>query len=727
MNNWVTRKFQFGAGFGEIINEELAIQQMRARNFLRNELVSLDHATREKYLAVINSDNPAQDRIIAINAEIATLNQAIKMLRVPKNGNQPGKGRVKVGDCPEKEQIAALKKERKDLAPIARATRLENKGKSGEVLAQLNDERQKAGNALRARALVGYTHTHTTGDGVMVQVEVPALYTLNADELITQHETERGRAMKDNTELRFHSFIGEGRSSVRVHSHRDLSDGKKELFETLQNSINALAKQRRETKSKEVKQSLSKQIEAAEAERDGKVPNYIGQSEEETFAGDSTLFRINPVNLQRDAQNPTVWSKTQRQPSGLDSQSTIPLSRLSRADARRHMRTVAHIRINSTEKGKPIFVSVPIVMHRPFPIAAKILSAAVNRQKIGMRFRWNVEFTVRYEEINRTSGDTMNPETSVLSDSRCDAGTVSIDLGWAKDSLPDADGRIRVAGVRERAKDRTETFTEFCLPASFTEYAMKLNDIQSIRDDKTNEAFTKIAAFREANEIADLTLRTLLDKAKASLTARKGKTPPVHHLRSAVWMLRSRTAEAQTELKDILEAWYERWIHLNEWLSNGRDNQLAAKKDYYRRFAYALAQRNNTLLLDADNFAKMAKEKPAEHDEKPAKNDLRFLAAPAMLRSALEACFTAEKGKRILWTSMASSKTCSKCWSANEASPRRTFTCTNCGHTDDRESNATANIMGEFMRKPGMFSADKKVAERLSAKKAEEQAQAVVA
>lgn len=162
MNDWVTKKFQFGAGFGEIINEELVIQQMRARNFLRNELVSLDHATRERYLAVINADNPAQDRIVAINSAIATLRQAIKMLRVPKISDKPKKGRVKVGACPEKEQIAALKKERKDLTPIAKATRLENKGKSGEALAKLNSERKNSVNALRTRALAGYTHTRTT-------------------------------------------------------------------------------------------------------------------------------------------------------------------------------------------------------------------------------------------------------------------------------------------------------------------------------------------------------------------------------------------------------------------------------------------------------------------------------------------------------------------------------------------------------------------------------------
>jgi len=47
MTNTVTKKYQFGGGFGEIINEESAVQQMRSRNFLRNELVALDRATRE--------------------------------------------------------------------------------------------------------------------------------------------------------------------------------------------------------------------------------------------------------------------------------------------------------------------------------------------------------------------------------------------------------------------------------------------------------------------------------------------------------------------------------------------------------------------------------------------------------------------------------------------------------------------------------------------------------
>jgi len=74
-------------------------------------------------------------------------------------------------------------------------------------------------------------------------------------------------------------------------------------------------------------------------------------------------------------------------------------------------------------------------------------------------------------------------------------------------------------------KRRSVVFTRFDLPLDvgpFTRTDVG-SGIHSIRDKHTNEAFEKIAAFRAMYEIKDETLRNLLDKAKASLTARKGK------------------------------------------------------------------------------------------------------------------------------------------------------------------------------------------------------------
>jgi len=697
MTNTVTKKFQFGAGFGEILNEAIAIQQMRSRNYLRNELVALDRATREQYYSIVNADNPSQVRISRIGTEIQTLQAAIKMLRVRRK--QSESSRLVTRNCAEKDRIEALKKERRDLSPLAKAAREATKAVSGEALATLRVQRKSKVNALRTRAVAGYTHCFTAKSGEQVQIEVSALYNLNADEIIAQHDTERSRAMKDKTELRWYKFAGEGRSSVRVH----LPPCTEPEFVAGQEAIRTLREKRRSLpKAKQA--GVSTQIAEKKAELATKFGRLSGRSVEEVFGGELNEFRINAVNLQRDAQNPTIWSKD-----------------TTRGDRRRAMRTVAHIRVQSTDKGKPIFISVPFVMHRPFPDGAQILSAAVNREKIGMKFRWNVEFTVKFNEVSQ---HTLNAET------RLQADTVAIDLGWAKDSLPEPDGRVRVAGVRERDANGKENFYEFYLPSSFTEYAKKLNDIQSIRDSKTVEAFTKIAAFREVYDITDAGLSELLDKARHSFTLAQSKglnLGNAWHLRSAVWMLRNSKADAQLELKDILEDWYERWNHLNEWLSNGRDNQLAAKKDLYRRFAYKLAQTNGTLLLDADNFAKMAKKPAPETDKGTCANDVRFLAAPAMLRSALVACFCEAKGKRTLWTSLASSKTCSHCEHVGETlGASREFLCAICGHKDDREANATQNVLNEFLTKPGSFSADKKVAERLYKKKAEETAELLV-
>ena len=623
MNKTTVRKFQYGSGFGEIKNEDLAISQMRARNFFRNELVALDRATREKYNAILNVENTAHDRIQAINQEIKDLRDKIKLMRIPKSGETAGRHRVKVGACVEKDLIVALKRERDDLKPVALAVKQANKEKSGEKLYELESERNQAINVLRNRAIAGYADQRTGK-------QVPPLFNLNADEIREQHQTERSRAMKEKTQLRFHSFNGEGRSFVRVHSHRE----NEEVFEQqFMPQIHALKERRRAARgNKEVVESLAEQIAGLEQQANEVAPLVVGQTEDETFGGESTLFRLDPVKLSRDIQNPTIWDKT------------VP-----RGERRRRMQTVAHIRVQSDEKRNPVWLEMPVVLHRPIPRGAKILSAAVNREKVGSNFRWNIEFTVKYEEAA--------PEMA-------GKGIVAIDLGWAQGSLPEADGRIRVAGVLVRDADGNESSSEFCLPPSFCEYQQKLNDIHAIRDTKTNEVFAAIETYRSNNEITDEALRSLMDEAKRSMAARKSanREPPVYHLRRAVWMFRKEEVKSDLALRDILEAWYKRWNHLNEWLINGRDNLLAQKKDYYRRWSHKLAQENSLLLLDADNFAKMAKTPNAEEDRKTTKGGLRQAAAPAMLRSTLIAAF-----ERTLWaTNIASSRTCRQCSYVNE-------------------------------------------------------------
>jgi Putative transposase DNA-binding domain len=703
-----TKKYQFG-GFGVIDNEDLAIAQMRSRNALWNELVALDKVTRTEYNAIVNVDNPAHDRLQLITTEITGLRDDLLMLRVPpalkaefrerqagiKESRTAGLSKaelkklktalerdikkfkdemndgVKAAVAEFKQTIDALKKEREDIKPLEKATAQANKEKFAVDITAFNEKRKAAIKALYARACAGYTDERG-------KTYAP-LFWKNTSNVIKLFNTARTKAMKEKAALQFHRFDGTGRVYTYYHIPA-ATDEQKAVAVKYEPELTALHDQRRAAKDKKVKQELSGKITALEMRCKYEQGDRGEFTEVDLFTSNPDFF-IDPVDLKRDSGNPTVWDKS------------IP-----RGERRRRMRTVAHVSI-----GGGNFVSVPIILHRPFPLGCVIKEAGVNRKKVGKHFYWSVDFTVKYEEIVGTAENL-----------------VAVDLGWAKDSLQDADGRIRVAGVRVKADGR-ETFKEFCLPASFSEYTKKLNDIQALRDTKTLEAFEALSKFN-TDEIP-LSIRELLMEAKKSATARKafGKEPPVHHLRSALWILR-KSGEV-CAVGGVLECWYERWNHLNEWLVNGRQYLVNFKKDFYRRKAYALAQQAGTLLMDADNFAKMAKTPVAESEKKKIKGDLRQIAAPSMFRDALEQVFARTLYATELW----SSRTCAKCEHRNEElGASRTFTCAECGYTDDRESNATKNIMNAFIANPGRFSANRRVAEKVVNAKEEEVMSAVL-
>lgn len=767
--NEVTKKYQFGAVAGTIDGAELAIKQMRSRTYLRNDLINLSNEFNPQYWAVVNHGNTAWERIVAITKQIDDLNNDIGTLRIKARS-------VVVGDCIEKDKIAALKIERKDLYPISKATQQKNRKKFKAELTKQSADYYARKQELLKRAAKDYVHTHINGAGETITTNVDALYQCNSGEIDGLHETARSMAMKTNGGILYRQgFTGEGRTHNRSFMSRDKGGDNKELFNSLMEPIRKLDEAIKNVATKELSKSdadklrseLFKQKAVFEAERDAQVPPSKGFTEETIFLP-NTQFYIDPINLQRDADNPVIWDKS-----------------VLRAERKRRQHTVAHVRIGSDAKKKPIWCHVPINLDRPFPISSKIVSVAINRYKLGQKFLWDVEFTVSFIEVAPPQlGDNI----------------VAVDIGWAKDSLPNPDGRIRVMGYIKSAPD-TGLCTvqtkgragEVLLDPSFYAYAEKLNGLQATRDKKTNEVFAKLSAFLQTAAIDDPTVKKLIDSAMASYAkGQEKKTPQAwgdKYLQRAVKALRitdrqsddrikainaelktlrsDRTIRAGARpekerinvlkaerkslvlgksapaaglctaedgvatrarsvavigLRAILEAWFERWQHLNNWLVNGKANMMASRKDYYRRTAYKLAQENAVLLIDADNFADMAKTPERTTDKTACKNEVRFQVAPSLFRSALESAFSAPKGRQILWASISSSITCRKCGHHNDEplGASRTFKCESCGHTSDRELNAAGNIMDEYRRNPGSFYKDKNFAMRLAAKKATE-------
>jgi transposase len=184
-------------------------------------------------------------------------------------------------------------------------------------------------------------------------------------------------------------------------------------------------------------------------------------------------------------------------------------------------------------------------------------------------------------------------------------------------------------------------------------------------------------------------------------------------------------ATAPPQIRDIVEKWYGRFMHLNNWLIHGRSNLRAYRKDFYRRTAYKLAQENDILLMDPDDIARMARTPNVEDGTRRAFGGIRYIASPAELRESLQEAFT-NAGKAIYYTVSAqgTSKTCSNCGHVKEKMRvTRVFSCAACGFSMDREQNAATNVLALFERRPGSFSTKLRVAKNLQLKKEEAQKQ----
>jgi hypothetical protein len=85
-----TNNSQYGAGQGEIGNEKAAIDAMYARNRLWNALVEIDRTNREQYNAIVSQGVPEVDQLKDILVERAGKRDALKLLKVPVEGEKTG-------------------------------------------------------------------------------------------------------------------------------------------------------------------------------------------------------------------------------------------------------------------------------------------------------------------------------------------------------------------------------------------------------------------------------------------------------------------------------------------------------------------------------------------------------------------------------------------------------------------------------------------------------------
>lgn len=178
------------------------------QNRFWNRLVEIEQDYRNKYRAIIGSDNevaPIQEAINELKEQIAVMNEQRKQLKIlHRNKNSVYTESL---DVAIKETKAGIKKLGVQ-ANIARYSAQERIKASSSVLKELEEQR-------RISVKQAYNNS--------------GLWWGNYNAVLDSYNTARNRAMKEGAELRFHRFDGSGRFSCQIMggmSTDDLLSGK---------------------------------------------------------------------------------------------------------------------------------------------------------------------------------------------------------------------------------------------------------------------------------------------------------------------------------------------------------------------------------------------------------------------------------------------------------------------------------------------------------------------
>ncbi len=342
-----------------------------------------------------------------------------------------------------------------------------------------------------------------------------------------------------------------------------------------------------------------------------------------------------------------------------------------RAERRRLARTKVRIRVRSDERRAPVWLELPMVMHRPLPPDGVIRMASAVRERVGRSFRWKLVVTVTLAQ---------QPQAPTRRD-----GTIAVDIGWR--AVHDG---LRVAYWC----DTSGAEGELVLGPEIVEPLLKLHDLRSIRDKHFNDVVTMLRAWLV--EHAELVPNWLRDQT-ANIAAWRSQGRMVSLIRR--W--RAARFAGDEEIVGTLEGWLRRENHLYDWEANQRDQVQRRRREEYRKFAAALARKYDTIILEAFDLRRVARKPAPESGTRgstPADKQ-RTIAATSELRGAISNAALRENARIVTVPADASTMECHACGHVEQfdSAARLVHRCGSCGALWDQDANAARVLLKRGM------------------------------
>jgi hypothetical protein len=334
-----------------------------------------------------------------------------------------------------------------------------------------------------------------------------------------------------------------------------------------------------------------------------------------------------------------------------------------RCERRKGTRATGRIRVNSTAKGKPIWLSFDFNMHREIPKDAIVKIAWIKRSRVGWEYRYKLQITIAAEKY---SSETFGQ------------GTCSIDLGWrCRNGRP-----LRVAYLVDDQGHEEEILLDKAIQEKFDH----VNALRSRRDIEFDKIREEVVKWLEGRSIKDW-----LSERWKHLSKWKNIRNFIKDVDS--W-IDERVADDGEIFPKVLDFYYQE-NHLYFWEANEREKALAARLDDWRNVSARISSRYEAVRMEDFDLSEVAKLAPPEADKdvpRKARHN-RVQAAPSEFRlvlvSACQARGTLVETFPCAYTTMK----CHVCGEENEwdKAAELVHTCTKCKSVWDQDQNAAIN------------------------------------
>ncbi len=334
----------------------------------------------------------------------------------------------------------------------------------------------------------------------------------------------------------------------------------------------------------------------------------------------------------------------------------------SRSERRRLARTRLRLRVAANRDRSPIWLDIPVVLHRRMPKDGVIRSVSFIRERVGLNWRHRVLFTVA------------EPAPPNLAPSE---RAVGLDLGW----------RLTPYGLRVVYwADDSGARGELVLPLSDLIEFKRIGNLGGAIVNAHTRTVSSIGSFLRRHTIP-VELKQL---AKEAVRSSSPQTLVVLFER---W--RQCRFSGDRYPFTVLRRWYRQYIHLWTWQANLRDQLLRRRRELYRRFAVDLSCHYGRIFVNDIQLNRKVLRPASVEALIPIQRYHRFIAAISVLCRILQsAC---EKRGVVLKRLRCKGATtsCHVCGMVDDWNPRTTttHTCSKCGQSWDQDYNAARQVL----------------------------------